>query len=221
MMPRGSIKSYRPIRSNSSSVAGWLVPARGTWSRKLSSFSASISTTRTPACASASDRHSPTGPAPMTITRSDALSMRQARLQIEIGKGGSGFRHDILGGADPALVGEIEDDAGRILVFRLVVGVLGGRPAFQIFAAGIEHLLLRRVEVINPHAKMVESGLLVRLLLEQGDVDHAVGQIDAAPRGAGALEIERLFEEFCRRFRVGDDQRNVAHLGHVTPSLLS
>src|SRR6478672_13634338 len=153
------------MRSSSSSVAGWLEPARGTWSRKLSSLSISIRTTETPACASASDRQSPTGPAPMTIMRSDALSMRQVRLRIEIAMGGSGFRHDILGGADPALVGEIEDDAGRVLVLRLVVGVLGRRAAFEIFAAGIEHLLLRRVEVIDPHSKMVESGLFMRLLL--------------------------------------------------------
>src|SRR3954452_10852666 len=162
------------MRSNSSRVAGWLVPARGTCSRKLSSLSVSMRTTRTPACASVSERQSPTGPAPMTITRSDALSMRQARLRIESEWGGSGFRHDILGGTDPPLVGEIEDDTGRILIFRLVVGVLGGRAAFEIFAAGVKHLLLRRVEVIDPHSKMVEAGLHVRLLLEQGYVDHAV-----------------------------------------------
>src|SRR5258708_33060503 len=63
------------MRSESSSVAGWLVPARRTCSRKLSSPSASIVQTSTPACAKASDRHSPTGPAPTTITRSDSLCM--------------------------------------------------------------------------------------------------------------------------------------------------
>src|SRR5262249_6635508 len=55
-----------------SKVAGWFVPARGTCSRKLSSPSASIRQTRTPACANASDRQSPTGPAPTTITRLEA-----------------------------------------------------------------------------------------------------------------------------------------------------
>src|SRR3954463_16744171 len=32
-----------------------------------------------PCCANASDKHSPTGPAPMTITRSEGLSMRRVR----------------------------------------------------------------------------------------------------------------------------------------------
>src|SRR5215470_17357285 len=58
--------------SSSSKVAGWFVPARGTCSRKLSSPSASIRQTCTPACANASDRQSPTGPAPTTITRLEA-----------------------------------------------------------------------------------------------------------------------------------------------------
>src|SRR5262245_65832762 len=61
--------------SSSSKVAGWFVPARGTCSRKLSSPSASIRQTCTPACANASDRQSPTGPAPTTITRLEAFML--------------------------------------------------------------------------------------------------------------------------------------------------
>src|SRR5215211_7018234 len=205
------------MRSRNSSVAGWLVPARGTCSRKLSSPSVSIRQTRISSCANASDRHRPTGPAPMTITRSEARSIRQVRLQLEK-DGRSGLRYDILSGADPAFVGEVEDDASRVLVLGLVVGVFGGRTAFEIAPAGVEYLLLRLVQVINPHSKMVEARLLVWLLLEQRDVDHAVGEINAAARGSGTLQIERLFKEFRRRFRVRNDQRDVTHLGHVTPS---
>src|SRR5688572_24770764 len=145
------------MRSNSSSVAGWLVPARGTCSRKLSSPSASTNETLTPCCASASDRQSPTGPAPMTTTRSDCLFMPHvsrmrcsakllrsgaplirdpASLRGESNRGpgsaahhcvlrcardkSSALRHDVLDGALPALVGQVEHDAERVLVLALV-----------------------------------------------------------------------------------------------------
>src|SRR4051794_32625830 len=145
------------MRANSSSVAGWLVPARGTCSRKLSSPSASIRQTRMPSCASASDRQSPTGPAPITITRSDVVSMRQTRpLDLDIASIRSGLRHHVLGGADPALVGEVEDDTERIFILGLIERIRRGRAACEIGAASIRHLLLRGVEIVHPHAEMIE-----------------------------------------------------------------
>src|SRR6516164_5083208 len=65
--------------------------------------------------------------------------------------------HDVLHGADPASVGEVEHDAERILVLGLVVGVRGGarsrrlRPAGEILAARAHDLLLRFVEIVYPH----------------------------------------------------------------------
>src|SRR5262245_38924495 len=145
---------------------------------------------RTSACASASARQSPTGPAPMMMTRSDSLVMRaQSALRLD----------HVLGGADPALVGEVEHDPQRIAIFRLVVGVRRRGLAFEVGAAGVEHLFLRGVEVVDPHAEVVEADLLVRLLLEKRDIDRAVGEIDATPRGTGALEVKGLLEELDRK----------------------
>src|SRR6516165_3020155 len=158
------------MRSSSSKVAGWFVPARGTCSRKLSSPSASTRHTCTSACASASDRQSPTGPAPTTITRleeTEPASRLCASRATSILCG-----HHVLHGADPAGVGEVEHDAERILVLGLVVGVRGGtrsrrlRPAGKILAARAHDLLFRLVEIIHPHPEVVDADLLVAFLLE-------------------------------------------------------
>src|SRR5216684_1615038 len=192
------------MRSNSSSVAGWLVPARGTCSRKLSSPSASTTQTGMSFCASASDRQSPTGPAPITTTRD---------LTSDISR--SGLRHHVLDGAGPAGVGQVEHDAERILVLRLVERVRRGRPARQIGAARVDHFLLGGVEVVHPHAIVIDADLLLlALLLEERDVHHAVRHIDAAPRGAGALHVEGLLEELRGLFRIGNDDGEVAKLCH-------
>src|SRR4029450_9520532 len=163
------------MRSSSSKVAGWFVPARGTCSRKLSSPSASIRQTCTPACANASDRQSPTGPAPTTITRLEGLSILESWSaqrprcapslwgeQTEPASRLCAFRatsilrgHDVLHGADPASVGQVEDDAERILGLGLVIGVRGGArsrrlgPAGKILAARAHDLLLRFVEIVH------------------------------------------------------------------------
>src|SRR5262245_38497626 len=199
------------MRSNISSVAGWLVPARGTCSRKLSSPSVSTNVTGTSSCASASERHKPTGPAPMTTTRSDLLIA--AVLPLSCWRR-SRLRHDVLGGADPAIVRQVEDDAERIAILRLIIGVRRARPAFKIGPARVDHLLLRRIEIVDPHPEVIEPDLLVPLLLEEGDVDGPVRQVEPPPRLAGPLEIEGGLEEFRGLFRVGHDQRDVAHLGH-------
>src|SRR5262245_2761005 len=256
------------MRSSSSKVAGWFVPARGTCSRKLSSPSASIRQTCTPACASASDRQSPTGPAPTTITRLEALSILESwsaqRTRcapsplVGEGWGGGGAwvtthasrptptpspqgggeqtepasrmcasraisilrGHHVLHGADPAGVGEVEHDAERILVLGLVVGVRAGarsrrlRPAGQILAARAHDLLLRFVEIIHPHSEVVDADLLVPFLLEQRDVDGAVGDIEPTPGLARHFHVEGVLEKLGGLFGIGNDERDVAKLGH-------
>src|SRR5262249_10285534 len=128
------------MRSSSSKVAGWFVPARGPCPRKLSSPSHSTRTTCTPACAAASDRHSPTGPAPTTITRLEVLlsileswsaqrcapphgGRRPSLPQDCASRAISTLRgHDVLFGAAPAGVGEGGHDAHRIPVTCLLLG---------------------------------------------------------------------------------------------------
>src|SRR5918993_1682445 len=147
------------MESSISSVAGWLVPARGTCSRKLCSPSCSTRHTGMPACAKASDRHRPTGPAPMTTTRSESGFMPAWRpMDRKREAARSALRNDVLHGAGPTLVGEVEHDAGRILVFRLVERIGRGRPAGEIGSAGVDHLFLRFIQVVHPHAEVIYAG---------------------------------------------------------------
>src|ERR1700730_9809591 len=79
-------------------------------------------------------------------------------------------------------MGEVEHDAERVLVFGLVIRLRAGRPAGEIGSAGVDYLLLRRVEVVHPHAEMIDADLLVAFLLEQRDVHDPIGHIRAARR---------------------------------------
>src|SRR5262249_42230694 len=104
-----------------------------------------------------------------------------------------------------------------------VRGVTGGRrlrAAGEILAAGVDHLLLGLVEIVHPHAEMVDADLLVALLLEQRDVDGAVGDVEPAPGLARDLHVEGLLEELGGLLRVRNDQRDMAKLGHGYVSLL-
>src|SRR6516164_5720418 len=128
----------------------------------------------------------------------------------------------VLHCADPAGMGEVENDAERVLVFGLVIGVpvggLPGRRRFgtsgEITAARLHHLLFGLVEVIDPHAEMIDADRLVALLFEQRDVHRAVGNVKAAPGLARNFHVESLFEELGGFFRIGNDERDVAKLGH-------
>ena len=51
-------------------------------------------------------------------------------------------------------------------------------------------------------------------LLQQRDVDGAVGHVDPAPGAAGDLHVERLLEELRGLLGIGNDERDVAKLGH-------
>src|SRR5919197_1590736 len=270
------------MRSNSSSVAGWLVPARGTCSRKLSSPSCSIRQSSMPCCASASDRQSPTGPAPTTITRLDVLCMyslnvprtrwapspvltgggvgvrgpslarrlerppqparrcrgsptsprkrgeveRVARDRLQSRRPQSKRARSILRGdhvlhrPDPAGVGEIEHDAERILVFGLVIRVRRVarlsrlRSAGEILSAGAHELLLGFVEIIHPHAEMIDSDRLVAFLSEQRGIDGPVGDIEATAGLSCHFHVEGFLEKLGGFFRIGNNERDVAKLGH-------
>src|ERR1700674_239887 len=72
----------------------------------------------------------------------------------------SRFGDDILGGAGPAVVREVEHDPVGVPVFGLVERIRRCRPPRQIGAAGIHDLLFGRVEVVDPDAEMIEAELL-------------------------------------------------------------
>src|SRR5262245_29334920 len=93
----------------------------------------------------------------------------------------SRLRHDVLGGADPAIVRQVEYATKRIAILGLIVGLRRGRPAFKISPARIDDLLFRCIEIVNPHPEMIEPDLLIPLLLEEGDVDGPVRQVEASP----------------------------------------
>src|SRR5581483_672912 len=122
-------------------------------SRKLSSDSVSIRVIVTSRCASASARHRPTGPAPTTITPLAAMSATESGRLLR--------RHHVLHSASPAGVGEIEYEAGWRLVLRLIVGLWRSRASGEIFAAGVHHFFLSLIEIVDPHAEVVEAELLL------------------------------------------------------------
>src|SRR5215467_15644707 len=175
-----------------SSVAGWMVAARGSeWT--MSPWSSSV--TAIPARPSIRATISPTGPPPTMITARDIW-----RGPENLFGGDRGFgRHNFLHGAHPARMGEVEDDAVGVLIFDLVIGVwIVVGAAHVIGAAGSHDLLCRLVEIVDPHAEMNEAiiaGGKTRHFageLKQGDVDSAVGHVKSDAGAAGNRHAERL-----------------------------
>src|ERR1700739_1059689 len=62
--------------------------------------------------------------------------------------------HDFFGAAGPAGMREVEHHAVGVAILGLVERVRRRRPAGQIAAAGFGDLLLRFVEIVDPHAEM-------------------------------------------------------------------
>src|ERR1044071_7935084 len=95
-------------------------------------------------CASASARHRPTGPAPTTATGS-GLVMERTHAAAGPLLGGCGLldRDHVLDRASPAGVRQVENQAGRALVLRLVERLGRGRAAREVCATGLDHFLLR------------------------------------------------------------------------------
>src|SRR5215468_11460158 len=115
-MPCGSINWYAPRSSRMSSVTGWMVAARGCeWT--MSPWSNSV--TAMPARPSIKATMSPTGPPPAMTTAGDDWFGTESLFGGDRGAG----RHNLLHGADPARVCEVEDDAVWVLIFDLVIGV--------------------------------------------------------------------------------------------------
>src|SRR5580704_10986006 len=75
------------------------------------------------------------------------------------------LRRHFLGGAGPAVMGQVKHHAVGVAKFCLVERIRRGRPARKIGAAGLRDLLLRFVEIIDPHAEVIEARLLVALVL--------------------------------------------------------
>src|SRR5580698_6726783 len=149
------------MRENISSVGGWLVPARGTWSRKSASPRLSISVTGRPAWVSARVRHRPTGPAPTTITGFVLLAMVIAwvRLLVRLNRAGR-----FLDGAGPALVRHVEHDPVRVAELGFVERIRRFGAARQIGRARGLDLLLGGIEIVDPHSEVEQADLF--LLLE-------------------------------------------------------
>src|SRR5215467_1952299 len=191
-MPCGSINAYTPRSSRISSVAGWMVAARGCeWT--MSPWSNSV--TAMPARPSIKATTSPTGPPPAMTTAGDDWFGTESLCGGDRAAG----RHNFFHGADPASMGEIEDDAVGVLVFDLVIGVwIVVGAAHVIGAAGSHDLLCRLVEIVDPHAEMNEAiiaGGKTRHFageLKQGDVDSAVGHVKSDAGAAGNRHAERL-----------------------------
>jgi hypothetical protein len=61
---------------------------------------------------------------------------------------------------------------------------------------------------------MIDADLLVALLLEQRDIDRAVGYVEPAPGLACHFHVEGFLEELGGFLRIGNDECDVAKLGH-------
>src|SRR5580692_4409262 len=125
-------------------------------------------------------------------------------------------RDDFLHRTAPAVVGQIEDDAVRVLVFDLVEGVrIVLRPAAEISGAGVGRLLGGFVEIVDPHAEMHEAMIAlvearnVAVVFQQRHVDRSVGDVAADAGFADALHAERFLEELCGLVGIGNRQRDV------------
>src|SRR5260370_7700044 len=91
-------------------------------------------------------------------------------------------------------MGEVEQSAERVLAFGLVIRLRRGRSAGEIGSAGVDYLLLRRVEVVHPHAEMIDADLLVAFLLEQRDVHDPVGHIHPAAAPPPTPPLQATFK---------------------------
>src|SRR5712692_9982081 len=191
-----------PRSSRISSVAGWMVAARGCeWT--MSPWSNSV--TAMPARPSIKATMSPTGPPPAMITAGGDWFGTESLFGGDCGVGRRHFLH----GACPARVGEIEDDAVGVLIFDLVIGVwVVVGAAHVIGAARSHHLLGRFVEIVHPHAEMNETVMAGRETghfagkLEQRHIDGAVRHVKPDTGTASNLHAERLRKEFRGLFRV-------------------
>src|SRR5580692_6026101 len=129
-----------------------------------------------------------------------------------LGFGGDDFLHRTA----PAIVGQVEDDAVRVLVFDLVEGmrIVVGLAA-EMGGAGVGRLLGGVFEVVDPHAEMHEAVVAlmearnVAVVFQQRDIDGAVGHVAADAGLADALHAERFLKELRRLVRIGNRQRDV------------
>src|SRR5580693_5339945 len=125
-------------------------------------------------------------------------------------------RDDFLHRTAPAVVGQIEDDAVRVLVFDLVEGVrIVLRPAAEISGAGVGRLLGGVFEIVDPHAEMNQAEIAlvearnVAVVFQQRHIDGAVGDVAADAGLADALHAEGFLEELCGLVGIGNRQRDV------------
>src|SRR5215470_16646860 len=199
-----------------SSVAGWMVAARGSeWT--MSPRSNSV--TAMPARPSIRATMRPTGPPPAMITAGHIWRGTQDLTHLFGGDRGLG-RHHFLYGADPASMGEIKNDAVGVLIFDLVVSVrIIVGAAHVIGTAGGQDLLCRLVKIVDPHAEMNEAIMAGRKArnfageLEQSDVDGAVGHVKSDAGASGNCHAECLLKEFRGLFGVRNRDGDMTKTG--------
>src|SRR5262245_46663292 len=136
---------------------------------------------------------------------------------------------DVLLRAEPALLGDVEDHAVGVLVLDLEVGLVLGlaQREEELAASGLD-ALLRLLQVLDLEAEVVhadearrvrEARSCLALVLEQREIDHAVGEVAARAHLevflADAVQVEDLLVERGGALEVLDHDRDVPELRHA------
>ena len=130
--------------------------------------------------------------------------------------------------AGPAIMDEIEDDAVDVVKLHLVGGIVAiVRLAHDPFAAGFFDALLRRLDIIDPDAEVMQADEVLAHALrrpialegEERHVHQAIGQKDALGETrigfSDHLEAENVLVELGRHPGIRHRHGNMAKLSHV------
>jgi hypothetical protein len=139
-------------------------------------------------------------------------------------------------GTDPAVLGNVEDDAVRVLELALEIPFALVAEVEEELPAGVLDAPLGLGEIVDLEAEMVgadearrvlEVGALRALEIEQGHIDDAVAHVDRRPDveilALDALELEHLLVELRGLLEILDADRDVTQAGQdillgVTPA---
>ncbi len=129
---------------------------------------------------------------------------------------------------DPALLGNVEDDPVGITILLFVIErVLERGQIHEELAAVALDIDFRGIGALDLEAEMVDPDIvlaalharhLVGVILQQRDVDVAVGEIDTVGQRrlglADAGEAQRLLVELRGLLGIGNGQRDMADASH-------
>src|SRR6185295_4993713 len=128
----------------------------------------------------------------------------------------------VFGSAGPAVGGDVERDAVRVVVLHFVEAAALGRLAHPVLAAGRFDRLAGAGHVVDDEAEVMHAdegaallaGVFLLPVVEEGEVHHAIGEVHAVravPVGAAdALQAERLLVELRRLLGIGDGNRDMS-----------